>query len=68
LVIPEKLLAGCYPGSKNPNEASVKLTALINAGIRHIINLMESDERDLTGRRFVPYDCTSSDQVAILGA
>jgi hypothetical protein len=43
-VIPKILLAGCYPGSKDPKEATDKLTALIDAGIRHIINLMEPDE------------------------
>jgi hypothetical protein len=55
-VIPGKLLAGFYPGAKDPKEASIKLTALINTGIRHVINLMEPDERDLTGHRFVTYD------------
>jgi hypothetical protein len=55
-VIPGKILAGYYPGSKDPKEATTKLTALINAGIRHVINLMEADERDFTGLRFVPYD------------
>ena len=55
-VIPGKLLAGSCPGSKDPKEATTKLTALINAGIRHVINLMEPDERDFTGHRFVPYD------------
>jgi Polymorphic toxin system, DSP-PTPase phosphatase len=55
-VIPGKLLAGCYPGAKNPKEAAAKLTALIDYGIRHVINLMEPDERDSSGHRFVPYD------------
>ena len=55
-VIPAKLLAGCYPGTKVPKEATAKLTALINCGIRHLINLMEPDERDFTGQRFIPYD------------
>jgi hypothetical protein len=55
-VIPGKLLAGYYPGAKDPKEAATKLTALINSGIRHVINLMEPDERDLTGHRFFPYD------------
>jgi hypothetical protein len=50
-----KLLAGCYPGAQNPKEAAVKLTALINCGIRHVINLMEPDETDRSGHRFVPY-------------
>jgi hypothetical protein len=54
-VIPGKILAGCYPGAKNPKEATIKLTALINSGIRHVINLMEPDERDNSGHRFVPY-------------
>jgi predicted protein tyrosine phosphatase len=54
-VISGKLLAGCYPGAKNPKEAAVKLTALINCGIRHVINLMEPDETDRLGHRFVPY-------------
>jgi protein tyrosine phosphatase len=55
-VVPGKLLAGYYPGSKNLKEATDKLAALINSGIRHVINLMEADDRDLTGHRFVPYD------------
>jgi protein tyrosine phosphatase len=55
-VVPGKLLAGFYPGSKDFDEATTKLTALINAGIRYVINLMEPDEKDYTGHRFVPYD------------
>jgi protein tyrosine phosphatase len=55
-VVPDKLFAGCYPGAKDPNEAKEKITALLNAGIRHVINLMESDERDRTGQLFVPYE------------
>jgi hypothetical protein len=55
-IIPGKLLAGFYLGAKDHKEATEKLTALINAGIRHVINLMEPDERDFTGHRFVPYD------------
>ena len=55
-VIPGKLLAGFYPGAKDPKEATIKLTALINAGICHVINMMEPDERDISGHRFVPYD------------
>jgi hypothetical protein len=55
-VVPGKLLAGFYPGAKDPKEAAAKLTALLNAGIRHVINLMEPDERDRTGQLFVPYD------------
>jgi hypothetical protein len=55
-VVPGKLLAGYYPGAKDPKEAGDKLTALLNAGIHHFINLMEPDERDRTGQLFVPYE------------
>lgn len=43
-------------GATGSKEATVKLIALIHAGIRHVINLMEPDERDFSGHRFVPYD------------
>lgn len=55
-VVPGKLLAGCYPGAKDPKEATEKHTVIVNSGIRHFINLMESDERDRTGQLFVPYE------------
>ena len=55
-VTPGKLLAGYYSGSKDPKEATAKLAALINSGIRHVINLMKPDEMDNTGHRFVLYD------------
>ena len=42
--VPGKFLAGCYPGAKRPDEARTKLTALLDAGIRCIINLMEEYE------------------------
>jgi protein tyrosine phosphatase len=66
-VIPGKLLAGYYPGSKDPKEATDKLTALINAGIRHVINLMEPDERDFTGHRFVLYEDVMESIAAKMG-
>jgi hypothetical protein len=55
-VVPGKLLAGCSPGAKDPIDATGKITALLNAGIRHVINLMEPDERDRSGQLFVPYE------------
>jgi hypothetical protein len=55
-VVPGKLLAGFYPGAKEPKEAEAKITALLNAGIRYVINLMEPDETDITGQPFVPYE------------
>jgi hypothetical protein len=43
-VIPGEPFAGNYPGVKDPKEATAKLTAIINCGIRHVINLMEPAE------------------------
>jgi len=43
-VVPGKLLAGCYPGLSSPDKTRKKLQALIDCGIRHTINLMNSDE------------------------
>ncbi len=54
-VIPGKFLAGCYPGSLDPAEAELKIGQLVACGIRSIICLMEEDERDWSGNRFVPY-------------
>jgi hypothetical protein len=51
-----RLMAGCYPGSEIPTEAESKAHALVRAGIRHVVSLMEADERDRRGRPFVPYD------------
>jgi hypothetical protein len=55
-VVPEKFLAGYYPGSKDQDEAHQKLRALLNHGIRHVINLIEPDERDWRGTPFIPYE------------
>jgi hypothetical protein len=55
-VIPEKLLAGCYPGSKAPKEALANLSGLVDCGIGRIINLMEEDEHDWNGEPFAPYE------------
>ena len=54
-VVPGKLLAGYYPGGENNEEAHKKLKALLDHGIRHVINLMEPDEFNWDRRRFVPY-------------
>jgi hypothetical protein len=54
-VIPGKLLAGQYPGHLLPEQATARIGALVDCGIRHVINLMEADEVDYQGRPFVPY-------------
>ena len=43
-VVPGQLLAGCYPGSEDPIEEERILKGLIQAGIRHVISLMEPQE------------------------
>jgi ADP-ribosylglycohydrolase len=43
-VIPERLLAGKYPGGKNPQEAERRLRALLDAGFDAFIDLTEPDE------------------------
>lgn len=55
-VIPEKLLAGCYPGSEDRQQARKQLKGLIDHGIRQVINLMRGDELNWIGRAFVPYE------------
>jgi len=54
-VVPGKLLAGCYPGSEDPIESERKLKGLIQAGIRHVISLLEPQEYGRSGDPFAPY-------------
>ncbi len=55
-VVPGKLLAGFYPGDRDPYVANSKLTSLFDFGVSHIINLMQEDECDHTRQRtFVDY-------------
>lgn len=55
-VLPGQFLAGCYPGSLDEEEAGQKLKGLLDCGIRHVINLMEPDELDWSGKPFEPYE------------
>ena len=54
-VVPGKLLAGGYPGSKDSMEEERKLKRLIQAGIRHVISLMEAQEYAPPDDPFAPY-------------
>jgi protein tyrosine phosphatase len=54
-VVPGKLLAGGYPGSEEPMDEERNLKGLIQAGIRHVISLMEPQEYDRTDDPFAPY-------------
>ena len=53
-VIPGKLLAGGYPGTDDPIEEERNLKGLIQAGIRHVISLMEPQEYDRPNDPFPP--------------
>jgi len=53
-VRPGLLLAGAYPGDPDGEKAKIKLRALKEAGIRHVVSLMEPDETAL-GVPFRPY-------------
>jgi predicted protein tyrosine phosphatase len=60
-VLPGRLPAGEYPGSKDPDEATRKIKNLFESGIRRVINLMEPDETDIAGAPFRPYENILSD-------
>ena len=50
------LLAGYYPGDRDPGGTRERMRALLDCGVRTVVNLMEPDERDLEGRPFTPYE------------
>jgi hypothetical protein len=43
-VVPGKLLAGEYPGARDPEEARRRVRRFLQAGVRHFIDLTETDE------------------------
>ena len=49
-VLPGKLLAGYYPGDREPETCRAKLQALVDSGVRHVVNLVEEERVDLYGR------------------
>jgi protein-tyrosine phosphatase len=49
------LLAGAYPGDRDPVEHEGTVKALVDAGIRFFVNLMEEHEINFWGEPFVPY-------------
>ncbi len=48
-VVPGRLLAGAYPGSEQPDEATEKLQRLLGVGVSHVINLTECLEANYSG-------------------
>jgi hypothetical protein len=55
-VVENRLLAGAYPGSPDPDEHRKKVQRLLDAGVRTFVNLMEEDETNYQGQPFAPYD------------
>lgn len=53
---PGQLLGGFYPGDRDPAVALGKVSALLDCGVTHIVNLMEANEGDHVGRPFQPYE------------
>ncbi|MBN1546545.1 MAG: hypothetical protein JW902_07800 [Syntrophaceae bacterium] len=55
-VVPDKLLAGCYPGAVGPKQAHQKLKGLLEHGIRRVISLIEPTETNWNGKAFESYE------------
>jgi hypothetical protein len=54
-VIPDRLMAGYYPGSALDQDGHRRLKALLRCGIRHFLNLMQPDETRWYGKPIIPY-------------
>ena len=50
------LCAGHYPGALNVDERNMKLTGLLDCGIRRIVNLIPAHETGANGFPFDPYE------------
>jgi protein tyrosine phosphatase len=49
-------MAGCYPGSTKEENAHKRIEGLLDHGIRHVINLMETFETNHSVSPFSPYE------------
>ena len=56
VVVPGRFLAGLYPSSDKPHEATEKLNRLLAVGVRHVVNLTESKEKNGNGLALVDYE------------
>lgn len=55
VVVPGRLLAGLYPASDNPPEATEKLRRLLAVGVNYVVNLTEPHEANYQGVSLVDY-------------
>ncbi|MGI9432958.1 MAG: ADP-ribosylglycohydrolase family protein [Myxococcota bacterium] len=53
---PGAVLAGAYPGHLDEEQGIAHVRALLEAGVRRFLNLMEAREVDRQGRVFEPYE------------
>ena len=60
-IVPGLLMGGEYPGARSPEKAREKMSGLLNAGVRRIVNLMEEDEIDHAGSPFASYEAILED-------
>lgn len=54
-VLDGRLIAGFYPGDKDPAVSRAKCDRLVYFGVRHVVCLMEENERGQHGEAFAPY-------------
>ncbi|MBS0260650.1 MAG: dual specificity protein phosphatase family protein [Planctomycetes bacterium] len=54
-VVPGRLLAGFYPSSAHPHEATEKLHRLLAVGVQHVVNLTEPIEKNWNGQPLTDY-------------
>lgn len=65
VVVPGRLLAGVYPASDDPPEATDKLQRLLAVGVSHVVNLTEPHELNWRGVSLVDYVPELSDLAVV---
>jgi hypothetical protein len=66
-VVPDRLMAGYYPGSALGRDGDAQLDALLKCGIRHFINLMQTDETRWYGQPVMRYEAQTQKLARQLG-
>lgn len=60
-VVPRRLLAGGYPGRRDPDEVLRNVVGLMDVGILHIISLMEEHEVAFLSKYITSYESEMGD-------
>ena len=55
-VVPGRLLAGVYPGSSDPDRTLARTRALVDVGVRRVVNLTEAGEGSHVGTPLADYE------------